>query len=155
MCIYGNMKIGLTQFFLDIGRMEIFFDGTRVCTRDPDEFWRMLLRAHGMNPVTALRTAHYFTQECLSTPYVCAARTLPPDEHLLSGGAHRVYLQTMRGCVRVEKEFRHALIVDGEDYTIDYCTLTLTYDPWSDALLGAHWSFDFHTAPWEMVGEVF
>lgn len=136
----------ISQFILDSPRIDIFIDDKNISKEEtPEAIWFRLLRGFGMNFLVAMNCAWFLTQESLADLYMEKIKDMQDDEHLLSHYKHDVKIDTISGIVTIIKEFRHVLILDAGDYTIDYYTLNIVYDPWSNKFLNIQWikEFDF------------
>lgn len=132
------------QFCVDVPRIVIFVDDEWLPSDNPREVWeRLLLEYNGDVNVTAA-AAECFKQQFLSEHYInelYEINFIDGGETLLSHRLYRITLNTASGHLTIEKDFIRSLIIDGEFFNIDYCLLTVVFDPFLRHEVNIRWLY--------------
>lgn len=134
------------QFCVDVPRIVFFVNSEWVPSSDPKEVWERLLLEYDGDVTVATAAAECFKQQFLSDYYINELHDInfytgDDRENLLSYRLYRITLNTTTGHLTVEKDFIRTVIVDGESYDIDYCLLTVVYDPFCQLEVNSRWMY--------------
>lgn len=135
------------QFKVDVPRLVFFVDREIVPSSNPIEVWERILLEYGGDLETACRAAQCFKQSFLSKYYIHELVDINfigsanGGENLLSHNNYTIKICPMSGHVTVTKDFVHSVVLDGDVFDIDYCVLTVTYDPHSDKEINYNWKY--------------
>lgn len=131
------------QFNVDCHRVRIFIDDELIEPSTPPNKVRALI-FEIFGPVTD-RVVRYCTQIPLAKHYIEKVTDMQSkhvNEHLLSDSDHKVIIHRDMKMVTIKKNFIQSYIDEGENYDIDYCQLTILYNPILDEEVSVSW--DFH-----------
>lgn len=141
------MNVELTQFYLDCHRMTIYIDEEWIPSSEPKKVWERLLEVFDNDELIVFRVGKYCTQIPLAKHYIQKAidiKQCHSDEHLLSSDNHIICVDTVKRNLQVKKNFVQSYISDGEEYELDYCQLSIVYDPIKDIEISVTWKDYVH-----------
>lgn len=129
------------QFRVDVPRLVFFIGEEWVPTSDPVEVWERLMTELDGNLMVVKNAAKCFKQQFLSDYYISEVADFTDGEALLSHRRHRITMDEHTKLIRVEKDFIYSLILDGENFNLDYCMLKILYDPYRNEEVDARWNY--------------
>lgn len=135
------------QFKVDVPRLIFFVDEEWVPSSDPEEVWQRILTEYDNEVKVAESATKCFKQSFLSDYYIHELADInfvgsdEGSENLLSHNSYKVSINTMSGYITVTKDFIHSVVLDGDVYNIDYCVLTIVYDPYADKEISCNWHY--------------
>lgn len=135
------------QFDVDVPRVVFFIDDEYVPTKCPRLVFDRLVREFGGDERVACNVSNCFKQQFLSDHYIRETIGFCADENLLSHGTYSITLDKKTKTIRVDKDFIHSLIVDGDLFNLDYCVLRITFDPFKNVELGVEWDYTIKSSP--------
>ena len=135
------------QFKVDAPRLVFYVDEEWVPSTEPEEVWDRLMIEYDNDETVVIAASKCFKQSFLSDYYINEMTDINFDgsedggENLLSHNNYKVSLNTMCGFITVTKDFIHSVVLDGDMYNIDYCILTIVYDPYVDKEVSCNWHY--------------
>lgn len=134
------------QFKVDVPRLCVFIDYEWVPSSDPKEVWERIILEYNGEMDIVKRVSGCMKQQFLSDYYINEMTDLnfnlcESDENLISHHKYNVTINTNTGFVTVEKDFIHTCITEGDAFDMDYCVLTVVYDPYNDKEISSKWLY--------------
>ena len=134
------------QFIVDVPRLVFFVDEEWIPSSEPAEVWERLMVEYDDTEV-ATSAAHCFKQSFLSDYYIHELTDIgfngseDGSENLLSHSNYKITLNTLSGFLTITKDFIYTVVLDGDVYNIDYCVLTVVYDPYIKKEVNCNWHY--------------
>jgi hypothetical protein len=136
-----------TQFKVDTPRITFFVDELWIPSSDPSEVWDQLILEYAGDMGVVTTASQCFKQSFLSDYYIHELTDIEFNgsgeggENLLSHGNHKITLNTLSGLLTITKDFIYTIVLDGDVYNIDYCVLTIVYDPYIQKEVNCNWHY--------------
>lgn len=133
------------QFCVDVPRIVFFVDSEWIPSSEPNEVWERLIEEYDGDILVVKNAAECFKQQFLSDYYIDELHDINFDcddtENLISHNRYRVTINSKTGYLTIEKDFVHSLVVEGDFYNIDYCILTVVFDPYLNKEVNHKWTY--------------
>lgn len=138
------------QFIIDVPRIVLFVDEEWIPSSEPQEVWDRLIAEYDGDMRVVQRAARCLKQCFLSDYYINEITDInflgtdDGSENLLSHSIYKIVINSLSGQITITKDFIHSIIYDGEMYEMDYCILTVVYDPYVDKEISCNWNYTIH-----------
>lgn len=131
---------------VDVPRMVVFISEEWIPSDKPQEVWDRLLDQYEGDVEVVERASKCFKQQFLADFYIDEVTDIgisgaANGENLVSHRKYRVTVNALTSLITIEKDFLHTIVLDGDFFTLDYCMLTVMYDPYTDTVPLLNWNY--------------